>query len=114
VARWLGLESPLPSTPKHSLQLVRPDSIKAGLAEITISPMSAAVGKQIVGLGLPKEVVIMMIGRNNHAFIPTGRSILQAHDTLLVFADKERLTETLKIVDAYDPRQIPGPSGEVV
>jgi Trk K+ transport system NAD-binding subunit len=56
----------------------------------------------------------MMIGRNNHAFIPTGRSLLQARDTLLVFADKERLAETLKIIDAYDPRQIPGPSGEVV
>jgi potassium/hydrogen antiporter len=114
VARWLGLESPLPSIPEYSLKLERPDSIKAGLAEITISPMSSAVGKQIVGLGLPKEVVIMMIGRNNHAFIPTGRSILCSHDTLLVFADQERLTETLKIIDAYDPRQIPGPSGEVV
>jgi potassium/hydrogen antiporter len=114
VTRWLGLESPLPSIPEYSLQLERPDSIKAGLAEITISPMSSAVGRQIVGLGLPKEVVIMMIGRNNHAFIPTGRSILCPHDTLLVFADQERLTETLKIIDAYDPRQIPGPSGEVV
>jgi potassium/hydrogen antiporter len=114
VARWLGLESPLPSTPEYSLQLLRPDSIKAGLAEITISPTSAAVGKQIVGLGLPKEVVIMMIGRNKHAFIPTGRSILQAHDTLLVFADQDMLRETLKIIGAYDPRQIPGPSGEVL
>lgn len=114
VARWLGLESPLASTPEYSLQLERPDSIKAGLAEITISPMSAAVGKQMVELSLPKQVVIMMIGRNKHAFIPTGRSILKAHDTLLVFADQERLRETLKIIDAYDPRQIPGPSGEVV
>lgn len=114
VARWLALESPLPSTPKHSLELVSAESIKAGLAEITISPASAAVGKQIVGLGLPKEVVIMMIGRNKHAFIPTGRSILLAHDKLLVFADQERLTETLKIIDAYDSRRIPGPSGEVV
>jgi cell volume regulation protein A len=114
VARRLGLESPLPSTPKYSLQLEAPDSIKAGLAEITISPMSLAVGKQIVELGLPKEVVIMMIGRNKHAFIPTGRSILQAHDTLLVFADKDMLRETLKIIDAYAPRQIPGPSGEVL
>jgi cell volume regulation protein A len=76
--------------------------------------MSAAVGKQIVELGLPKQVVIMMIGRNQHAFIPTGRSILQAHDTLLVFADTDMLRETLKIIDAYAPRQIPGPSGEVV
>ncbi len=56
----------------------------------------------------------MMIGRNTQAFIPTGRSTLQAHDTLLVFADQERLTETLKIIDAYDPRQRPGPSGEIV
>jgi cell volume regulation protein A len=114
VARWLGLESPLPSTPEHSLQLDTPESIKAGLAELTISPLSAAVGKKIVELGLPKQVVIMMIGRNKHAFIPTGRSVLHAHDTLLVFADHEMLKETLRIIDAYAPRQIPGPSGEVV
>jgi hypothetical protein len=40
--------------------------------------------------------------------------VLHAQDTLLVFADQEMLRETLMIIDAYAPRQIPGPSGEVV
>jgi potassium/hydrogen antiporter len=114
VARWLGLESPLPSTPEYLLRLESPDSIRTGLAEITISSTSAAAGKQIVDLALPHEVVVMMVGRNQHAFIPTGRSILRAHDKLLVFADRELLAETMKIMEAYDPHQIPGPRGDVV
>ncbi len=114
VARWLGLDAPLPSTREYLLRLESPDSIRTGLAEITISSTSAAAGKQIVDLALPKQVVVMMIGRNNHAFIPTGRSILQANDKLLVFADRELLAETMKIIEAYDPYQIPGPRGDVV
>jgi cell volume regulation protein A len=114
LARWLGLEAPLPPITEYSLALESPDNIKTGLAEITIPPTSTAVGKQIVELGLPKEVVVMMIGRDQHAFIPTGRSILQANDTLLVFADKGMLTETQKIIGAFTPRQVPGSSGEVV
>jgi Trk K+ transport system NAD-binding subunit len=58
--------------------------------------------------------VIMMVSRNGHAFIPTGRSTLHAHDKLLVFADRERLAATMKIMEAYDPQQIPGPRGDVV
>ncbi len=114
VARWLGLESPLPSTLEYLLRLESLDSIRTGLAEITISSTSAAAGKQIVDIALPQQVVVMMIGRNNHAFIPTGRSILRAHDKLLVFADRELLAETMKIMEAYDPYQIPGPRGDVI
>lgn len=114
VARWLRLESPLPSTQENMLLLESPDSIRTGLTEITISSTSAVAGKQIVSLGLPEQVVIMMVSRNGHAFIPTGRSALQAHDKLLVFADRERLAETMKVMEAYDPQQIPGPRGDVV
>ena len=114
LARWLGLDNGAAPAPEYSLALESTDTIKTGLAEITIPSTSAAVGKQIVELGLPKEVVIMMIGRNKHGFIPTGRSTLHADDTLLVFADKNLLAETQKIIDAYTARQIPGARGEVV
>ena len=114
VARWLGLESPLPSTQEYMLRLESPDIIRTGLTEITISSTSTAAGKQIVELGLPEQVVVMMVGRNEHAFIPTGRSVLQARDKLLVFADRELLAETMRIMEAYDPHQIPGPRGDVV
>jgi cell volume regulation protein A len=114
VARRLGLDVPASSTPHFSLPLESSDSIRTGLTEVTISPSSKAVGKQIVELGLPKQVVIMMIARNNHAFIPTGRSLLQAQDKLLLFADKEMLKETMRIIEGVDPHQVPGPRGDVV
>jgi cell volume regulation protein A len=114
VVRWLRLEAPLPSTPQFSLPLDSRDSIRSGLAEITIPPTSKAVGKQIVELGLPKHVVIMMIARDKHAFIPTGRSLIHPSDKVLVFADNEMLGETMKIIDGVDPRPIPGPRGDVV
>jgi hypothetical protein len=81
------------------------------------SKTSAASEKRTITgrlLGSRKDVVIMMVSRNGHAFIPTGRSTLHAHDKLLVFADRERLAATMKIMEAYDPQQIPGPRGDVV
>ncbi|HET9962460.1 MAG TPA: potassium/proton antiporter [Nitrospiraceae bacterium] len=114
VARWLGLESPLPSMSEYLLPLESPDSIRTGLTEITISSTSTAAGKQIVDLGLPNQVVVMMVGRNNHGFIPTGRSVLHANDKLLVFADKDQLAETMKIMEAHDPYRIPSPGADVI
>lgn len=114
MARWLGLQAPLPSTQENMLRLESPDGIRTGLTEISISSTSAVAGKQIVELGLSEEVVVMMVSRNGHAFIPTGRSILRAHDKLLVFADREQLSETMQLMEAYDPHQIPGPRGDVV
>lgn len=99
---------------QFSLPLESPDGIRTGLAEISIPPTSKAVGKQIVELGLPKHVVIMMIARDKHAFIPTGRSFIHPNDKVLVFADNEMLGETMKIIDGLDPRPIPGPRGDVV
>jgi len=114
VARWLGLEDPLPSTPQFSLPLTSLDSMRTDLAEIRISPSSKAVGKQIVELDIPKQAVIMMIAREKYAFIPTGRSYLQAHDKLLIFADKDSLAEMMQAVEGMDPLQVPGPRGDVV
>ena len=56
----------------------------------------------------------MRVSPNGHAFIPTGRSTLHAQDKLLVFADREQLAETMRLMEAYDPQQIPGPRGDVV
>jgi len=114
VARWLGLESSLPPMPQFSMPLDSPESIRTDLTEVQIAPSSNAVGKSIVELGLPKQVVIMMIARDKHAFIPTGRSVIQPYDKLLIFADRALLTETMKVIGGFDPRQIPGPSGDVL
>lgn len=114
VARWLGLEAPLSSTPQFSLPLTSIDSMRTDLAEIRIPPNSKAVGKQIVELDIPKQVVIMMIAREKYAFIPTGRSFLHAHDKVLIFADEDALAETMSILEGIDPRQVPGPRGDVV
>jgi cell volume regulation protein A len=52
VAKWLGVDAPLPETPAYPLDLVPTGREHSDLVEIAILPNTAAAGKQIVEVGL--------------------------------------------------------------
>lgn len=54
------------------------------LMDISILPGDAAAGKRISELPLPKDCVIVSIRRGRQAVIPRGRTLLLAHDRLVV------------------------------
>mgnify|MGYP005839642767 FL=1 len=60
--------------------------ITNNLCEITIAPGSPVVGKQILDLNLPADVLIVLIGREGDLVVPKGGTVLQAEDVLLVLA----------------------------
>ena len=60
--------------------------ITNNLCEITIAPGSPVVGKQILDLNLPADVLIVLIGREGDLVVPRGGTLLQAEDVLLVLA----------------------------
>jgi cell volume regulation protein A len=103
VAKWLGV-SGTTLNQQRSLQEYIP-SIKSAneLTEIEIPKDSELVGKQIVEIGLPKKVLIVLITRKEEYIIPNGGVIIEAGDKLLLLAKKNiiddiraTLTKTLK------------------
>lgn len=93
VARWLKVDVALPPKVKYPLEYVPVTPLKNELTELEISAASAAAGQQIVDLGLPAGVLIVLVSRDNEFIVPSGGTILEAGDKLLVLADKEVLAQ---------------------
>jgi len=91
VARWLGLDAPLVPKRIYPIEYTPMGGFRSELKEIPVPPDSAMVGKPIVELRLPEEFLVILIARENDFVLPSGGTIINAGDTLLVLSDKESL-----------------------
>jgi cell volume regulation protein A len=56
------------------------------LIELTIPHGAGVIGRQIVELGLPDSVRIMLIGRDDDLVLPNGNTVIHAGDRLLLLS----------------------------
>jgi cell volume regulation protein A len=91
LARWLGVDAPLVETSRFPLDFEPTGRTNSDLVDITLPRNAAAVGSRIMELGLPQGTLIVLLSRNATLLIPSGRTVLEAGDTLLVLADKHDL-----------------------
>jgi potassium/hydrogen antiporter len=92
VARLLGVaQRPAPRTPAL---LPQTDAcLGNNLRELRLSEHSPAGGKAIVDLGLPEGLLVVLVGRGEEWLVPSGATVLQPGDNLLVLADEELLRD---------------------
>jgi potassium/hydrogen antiporter len=89
VARLLKVDTPgLMPQRLYPIELVPGHHFKSSLNEIDIPPHSTAVGKAIYELGLPLELLIVLIEREGEYLLPNGSFVLKAEDTLLVLSEE--------------------------
>jgi potassium/hydrogen antiporter len=99
VSRWLKVDTPvLPPRPPYPLELVPTASPNSELVEVVVQEDSIAAGKPIVALGLPEGALIVLIHKGEEYRVPSGGTILNAGDGLMVLADKETLDEVKAIL----------------
>ncbi len=98
VARWLKVTTDRPAPPRAPLEVTRSDRLKGDLLELVVPPGSAAVGRQVVALGLPKGALIVLIGRGNEHLVPDGSTVLEPGDHLLILADETALKTVRRIL----------------
>jgi cell volume regulation protein A len=98
VARLLRVDEPIPEKTKYPLEFEPADNIKAEMAELEIPDDSAAIGKQIVELGLPPNTLVMLIKRKNGFIVPSGGTVIEPGDRMLMLVDKDTLEEVSKIL----------------
>lgn len=85
--------------PKSPLAFVMRDGVLMNdLIEVTIDPLSKAVGKQIVDLHLPKGTLIMLIGREDDLVVPRGSTIIEADDRVLLVAEAQAREQVRSIL----------------
>ncbi len=98
VAKWLKVIVPKKAVKKYtSLDMELYDTIQSEFVEIILPGNSAAIGKAIVKLKLPKPALIVLLVRDGKYIQPNGSTILEEGDKLLVLANnKEILSEMYK------------------
>lgn len=97
VARWLGVaetnKKKLKRVEKFDIDL--PEEIKSVATEIEIKADMLEHGNRLMDMGFPDNTLAIMVRRGQQFFVPSGKSVLQEGDTLLVITDnKKTLQET--------------------
>jgi cell volume regulation protein A len=100
VAKWLGVDAPMPKKSWAPLEWGAINTLKNELVEFTIPARSSMVGSEVVKLGLPKGVLIVLLKRGDDILVPGGGTTLQAGDILLVLANEDTLATVRSLVES--------------
>ena len=92
MAKWLGMaDANEPQLKKvESFDIDLPEEIKSVATEINISADMLEHGSRLMDMGFPQNTLVIMVKRGTQFFVPTGKSILQEGDNLLVITDNEQ------------------------
>lgn len=95
VAKWLKVDAPIIPKKTYPIEYVPMGGLKSELKELPIPIDSCMNGKAIFELGLPEDFLVILIARENDFMLPSGGTVLQGNDTLLVLCDKKSFDEVI-------------------
>lgn len=100
MAQTLGLGEPAKPKRLYPLEYTPMGELTNELTELPVVNGSPAVGKAIFELGLPPRLLVVLIARQNEFVVPTGATVLEEQDVLLVFAEPPMLKEVQSTIFA--------------
>jgi len=92
LSRILRLDMPLTSKINYPIEFEKTESIDAELTDVIIPYNSEVVGKRIGELGVPEKLLIVLVSREGKFVIPSGSTIIEGGDVLLVLANMADLS----------------------
>jgi len=98
VAKWLHVGIPVKEKTRYPIELEPSIDTKTALKEVEVEDGDYSVGKQILELGLPENVLITLINREGKFLVPRGTTRVEVHDKLLILSDKKDVSEIRKLV----------------
>jgi cell volume regulation protein A len=97
-ARLLQLDAPLEHKRRYPIEFAAVEGVDTELVDLIVPYNSAAAGKSIIELGMPQDSLIVLISRNDNFIVPSGGTVLQEGDTILVLVNKNNLSEVRAIL----------------
>jgi cell volume regulation protein A len=98
VSKMLKLDAPWVNRTSYPIEFEKTEGMDAELTDIIVPYNSEAVGKMIRDLNVPEKCLIMLISRNDKFFIPSGATVIEGGDVLLVLANAEDFSFMQKIL----------------
>lgn len=89
MAKWLGLIAKPESINKPiNFDVDFSDDIKSKLFEIYLTPAHLRHGRYLMNMPIPDNTLAVLVKRDNHYFVPTGKTVLHDRDILLMISDE--------------------------
>lgn len=98
VARWLGVYTPAERKRSYPIEFSPTVNVDTDLVDFIVPYYAAIAGKSIVDLQMPQDSLIVLIIRNEKFIVPSGGTLLEEGDTILVLVNKENLAEVRRIL----------------
>ncbi len=95
MARFLGVEEPSLETTASTDVMPASPLFYHAMRQLYVSESAEVIGKSLAELDLPSEFLIVLIDRQGKSLKPTGSTLFQANDLLLIYCDHKELFETL-------------------
>ena len=95
VAKWLNVALPQKKQKKQVWDTYLTEQAKKIIEEISITENSFAIGKKVVELQFPETATIAFIVRNNEYITPSGGTLIELNDTLMVLSENQESIDTV-------------------
>lgn len=105
LAGWLGVDAPLAGKRRAPLEYEPTGKSRSDLAEVFVPSDSAVVGRRILDLGLPPGSLVVLIIRGETTIVPSGGTVIEPGDELLIFADRDQLSGIVAIINRRKEEQ---------
>lgn len=96
VAKWLKVDAPQPVIDYHELEFIPDVNINSRLVEFHVPAHSPVVGRSLVQLALPRDVLVVLIRRGDESLVPNGATVFEANDRLLLLANPDVIPQVQK------------------
>ena len=104
IARLLHVDAPFEKKRRYPIEFEAVEGADTELIDLIVPYQSTVAEKPIVQLGLPKDTLIVLISRNDNFVVPSGGTVLQEGDTVLVLVNKGNLS---KVRDIFSQQKKP-------
>jgi len=95
----LRLDAPLSRKPRYPIEFAPVQGVDTELVDLIVPYSSDVAGKSVVELGMPQDSLIALITRDDSFLVPSGGTVLQEGDTLLVLVNKRNLPAVRAILE---------------
>jgi len=102
VSKLLRLDVPLARKKNYPIEFEKIEGIDAELTDIVVPYNSAIVGKAIHKLNMPAKALIVLISRDDKFIVPSGSTVIEGGDALLVLANDDDLRKIQDIIMVFN------------
>jgi len=92
ISKMLKLDAPWVNRASYPIEFEKTEGMDAELTDVLVPYDSEAVGKKISDLGVPEKCLIVLISRSDKFVIPSGSTVVEGGDVLLVLSNREDLS----------------------